>query len=85
MLLVTPWFFWRSPGHLFFTYVVPIIPFVLVFDGWVSSMRTRSEWELMRMVQKLGNDADGWRFDGGREVHTWPTGHMTYFVGMKED
>jgi hypothetical protein len=45
MFLITPFYFWRSPGHLFFTYIIPIIPFVLVFDGYVSSLRTRTAEE----------------------------------------
>ncbi|OBT77557.1 hypothetical protein VF21_04606 [Pseudogymnoascus sp. 05NY08] len=38
---ITPFYFWRSPGHLFFTYIIPIIPFVVVFDGYVSSLLSR--------------------------------------------
>ena len=83
MLLITPFYFWRSPGHLFFTYVVPIIPFVLVFDGYVSSLRTRSTQEILRLMGNKG-DVKGWRFGSGSECHTYPTGEMTWFIGLKE-
>ena len=81
-MLLTPFYFWRSPGHLFFTYVIPIIPLVLVFDGYVSSLRTRSAGEIIALMDKSKMD-DAWSFSSGTEVHTWPTGHMTWFIGLK--
>ena len=84
LLLVTPFYFWRSPGHLFFTYVIPVIPFVLVFDGYVSSLRTRTADEILRMVGK-GKDVKGWEFRSGSECHTYPTGEMSWFVGTRKN
>ncbi|KAF2666766.1 hypothetical protein BT63DRAFT_457722 [Microthyrium microscopicum] len=57
--------FWRSPVQLLFTYVIPVMPFILAFDGAVSSLRTREFGEVlglldssssveMRAGQKLG-------------------------------
>ena len=83
MLLITPFYFWRSPGHLFFTYVIPIIPFVLVFDGYVSSLRTRSTQEILALMGKKG-DVKGWEFGSGSECHTYPTGEMTWFIGLRK-
>ncbi|KAB8294086.1 hypothetical protein EYC80_009540 [Monilinia laxa] len=80
---ITPFYFWRSPGHLFFTYVIPIIPFVLVFDGIISSVRTRSAGEVEALMKKSGGDMEGWRVLSGRERHTWPTGYMTWVMGIK--
>ena len=82
LLLISPFYFWRSPGHLFFTYVVPVIPFVLVFDGYVSSLRTRSAEEVLVMINK-GGGVKGWEFDSGSECHTFPIGEMTWFIGIK--
>lgn len=84
LLLITPFYYWRSPGHLFFTYVVPIIPFVLVFDGYVSSLRTRTPKELLALMEGM-EEVEGWRFRSGSELHTWPTGEMTWFMGVRED
>ena len=84
MMVITPFYFWRSPGHLFFTYVVPVIPFVLVADGIVSSLRTRSAEEVMAMVGK-GRGVEGWRFESGSECHTWPIGEMSWIVGLRQD
>ncbi|ESZ92524.1 hypothetical protein SBOR_7096 [Sclerotinia borealis F-4128] len=81
---ITPFYFWRSPGHLFFTYIIPIIPFVLVFDGIISSLRTRSAEEVEALMKKSGGDINGWKVLSGRERHTWPTGYMTWVMGVKE-
>ncbi|RDW85556.1 hypothetical protein BP5796_03881 [Coleophoma crateriformis] len=81
--LITPFYFWRSPGHLFFTYVIPIIPAVLVFDGYVSSLRTRSPEEIHALMEKCGASSNGWTIRSGHEQHTWPTGYMTWVIGIR--
>jgi len=81
--LITPFYFWRSPGHLFFTYIIPIIPFVMVHDGIVSSLRTRSSEEVQALMKDCGADCDAWFVKNGHEQHTWPTGYMTWVMGIK--
>lgn len=83
LLLISPLYFWRSPGHLFFTYVIPIIPFVVVFDGWVSSLRTRNAEEILDILGQQC-DVSGWQFGHGNECHTYPIGEMTWFIGVKK-
>ncbi|OCL03169.1 hypothetical protein AOQ84DRAFT_357031 [Glonium stellatum] len=53
-LLVTVfWFkFWHEPLQILFTYVCPILPVVLTWDGIVSCLRTREFEEVMRLVQE---------------------------------
>ena len=82
LLLITPFYFWRSPGHLFFTYIIPVIPFVIVFDGYISSLRARTADEIIEIIGK-GADTNQWEFKSGRECHTWPTGEMTWFIGLR--
>lgn len=82
LLLVSPFYFWNSPGHLFFTYIIPIIPFVIVVDGYTSSLRTRTADEIMALISRNGS-VPGWEFRSGSECHSWPTGEMTYFIGIK--
>ncbi|MCJ1473187.1 hypothetical protein MMC13_001838 [Lambiella insularis] len=85
LLLVSPFYFWRSPAHLFFTYVVPIIPLVVTLDGYISSLRTRSSGEIRAMVGSgAKGEAKGWKFRSGSEYHTYPIGVMSWFIGMKE-
>jgi hypothetical protein len=84
MFLITPFYFWRSPGHLFFTYVIPILPFVLVVDGYISSLRTRSAEEVQALMERCGASCDGWAIKSGAEQHTFPTGYMTWIIGTKQ-
>ena len=86
ILLVTPFYFWRDPIHLIFTYLIPIIPIVLVFDGFVSSIRTRTGEEVKQMADALEGDASAnWEFRWGTEWHTKVIGEMTWIIGIKKD
>jgi hypothetical protein len=84
--LLSPIFFWRSPFQLFFTYVIPLIPLCLVCDGYVSSLRTRTPEEVEALLSKAngGRRLEGWRFMSGEEMHTNPTGWMSWIVCVKE-
>ncbi|MCJ1401224.1 hypothetical protein MMC11_004436 [Xylographa trunciseda] len=85
LLLISPYYFWRDPGFLFFTYIIPIIPFVLVVDGYTSSLRTRTADEIQTMMGGGGKGGiKGWKFRSGSEVHTYPIGEMSWFIGVKE-
>lgn len=81
--LITPFYFWRDPGHLFFTYVIPIVPFVVVFDGYISSIRMRTPEEIQVLLEECGASTEGWTFESGSEQHTFPTGYMHWFIGTK--
>jgi len=83
-LAITPFYFWRSPGHLFFTYIIPIVPFILVSDGIVSALRTRTAEEVQALMKDCGASTDGWTVKCGSEIHTWPTGRMNYVIGIKQ-
>lgn len=50
MFVVTIFWFWNDPLQLFFTYIIPVLPFTLAFDGFVSSLRTRTFLEVMTLV-----------------------------------
>ena len=81
------WWFWGQWDHLFWTYIIPVVPFVTVFDGIVSCLRTRREEEvfslLKRAAQQVNGGIEGWSFEAGEETHTWPIGTMAYFIGVK--
>jgi hypothetical protein len=80
------YWFWGDWTHLFWTYVIPVVPMVVMLDGWVSAVRTRSGEEILALMKKGGMEEEmqGWRFEDGHRLHTWPTGVMRYFVGIKE-
>ena len=72
--------------HLVFTYLIPIVPFVLVFDGFVSSLRTRTGEEVKAMADSLGGEvAKEWEFRWGSEWHTRGIGEMTWVIGVKRE
>ncbi|KAL8649454.1 MAG: hypothetical protein Q9226_005571 [Calogaya cf. arnoldii] len=85
---VSWYYFWGDWVHLFWTYVFPVAPGVVVLDGLVSCLRTRDRGEILRLMDEVeGVDADwrvGWRFESGRGRHTWPFGEATWFVGIKD-
>jgi hypothetical protein len=66
-------------SHLFFTYLLPIYPLMIAFDGLASNLRTYGKNELLGMVSELGNGylwSVGYRTVGGH-----PT-QLTHFVGL---
>ena len=85
LLLISPFYFWRDPGHLFFTYVIPIVPFVVVVDGYTSCLRTRERSEIEDLVEGLGTEKNDWELRSGRSVHTWPIGELVWLIGTKKD
>lgn len=83
ILLIAPFFYWWSPLRLFFIYLCPIVPLVLVFDGYVSSLRTRTPEEVEILLRTCGADAQDWQIKSGREQFLWPTGYMTWVICTK--
>jgi hypothetical protein len=64
-------------SRLFWTYLIPIIPMVLLFDGVVSCLRTYRPQELREIVEKLSSCQYRW------EIGELTTGRapITYLIG----
>jgi hypothetical protein len=78
VLLFTPFitpFSWR---RLFFTYLIPAIPFFVLFDGIVSCMRSYSPKELLQLAQDA--DVPGFVWEAGTLATRTPL-PVTYLVG----
>ena len=78
VLLVTPMvrpFRW---SRLFWTYLVPAIPLVVLVDGIVSCLRTYTSAELRALAGEV--EATGYQWDAG-EVGSGPI-PVTYIVGL---
>lgn len=86
-----------SAATLFFTYIIPIVPLILVLDGYVSAYRTRSLPHLMHLANlaavkvslERGKSAEGeedveWLWESGTKKHTWPGGVMTWVIGRRD-
>jgi hypothetical protein len=69
-------------GYLFWTYIVPIIPLLIAFDGTISCFRTYTVEELGDMINQLR--APGYEWNIGREKsedHHGPF-TITYCIGI---
>jgi len=86
MLASTPFFFWKDPLHLFFTYIVPVLPVVVTFDGLVSCLRVRSFKEVMALIGGSGAEEETVKYvvDGeGRELEVAERGEWCFESGRE--
>jgi hypothetical protein len=66
-------------SRLFFTYVIPIIPLVMLFDGVVSCLRSYHPEELRKMVEQLSRPEYQWQTGKLRNSNFRPS--ITYLIG----
>ncbi len=66
-------------SRLFWTYVVPLLPLAVTFDGLVSNLRTYTPDELREMVEEL--DAPDYEWDIGEAPIPHMAGRITYLIG----
>ena len=64
-------------SRLFWTYILPVIPFILFYDGVISSLRAYSTTQLREMIATL--HADGYAWEVGEEPRGLVT--VTYLLG----
>ena len=72
--LIRPVRWWR----LILTYLIPIIPLLVLWDGVVSSLRTYAPEDLEELTEGL--DANGYRWHSG--VHKVQGMSITYLIGL---
>lgn len=84
-LLTTFLWFRYSPLHLFFTYLIPIVPLFFAVDGYVSCIRGRTPEELTDLLQSQSElDLNEWKFKSGEQMVLPPFGRMYWYMGVKE-
>lgn len=77
--LMTPFIRPFDLRRLFFTYVIPAVPFFVLWDGVVSAFRTYTVEELKDMAAKLGSEDFEWTAG----VTDAPYGYkITYLTGV---
>ncbi|MDN5204666.1 hypothetical protein QQ008_24960 [Fulvivirgaceae bacterium BMA10] len=82
VLLTTPFIRPFKLGRIFFTYLVPIVPLFVWWDGIVSALRTYSIKEMEQMVRNLDNHTDfDWEIN---KVKSGP-GVILYLLGTKKN
>ncbi|MEX0315377.1 MAG: hypothetical protein AB3N18_14470 [Allomuricauda sp.] len=79
VLLTTPFIKPFRIGRLIFTYLIPIVPLFVLWDGVVSSLRTYSAIEMNGLVDDLENkDTYEWKID---RIKSGP-GVVLYLLGI---
>lgn len=77
---------------LFLTYIIPVVPFIIVLDGLISAWRTRTLSHIRHLAKLAAltlslegreKDGVGWRWTETRSVHTRPFGRMFAITGRK--
>lgn len=81
-LLLTPFIRPFRWSRLAWTYLLPLAPLVIWYDGLVSCVRTRSPAELRRLVEAV--DAPGYRWQIGRQRMRGLPLAVTYLVGTPD-
>jgi hypothetical protein len=84
VLLLTPLMRPFRWGRLLWTYVLPVVPFVIWYDGWASCLRAYSQVELRELVSGVRREspAAGYRWQiGEARSGLLP---VTYVVGYPE-
>ena len=81
VLLTTPFIRPFKIGRIIFTYLVPLVPLFVMWDGIVSSLRTYSVKEMHGLVSKVnGSEHYDWEIN---RVKSGP-GVILYLVGTKK-
>lgn len=79
-VLVTPVMRPFRWSRLFWTYVIPVVPFVLLVDGILSCLRAYSTAELSKLVSSLNGESYKWQIGKG----TAGIVRVTYMLGYPE-
>jgi len=83
VLLVTPFIRPFRWSRLLWTYLIPVMPFIVLFDGLVSCLRTYSVEELRDLAAKL--DANDYHWDIGTVKSTAGLIQITYLIGVPKE
>ncbi|KAG8404921.1 hypothetical protein J3459_022375 [Metarhizium acridum] len=86
-IITTLLWFWWSPLHILFTYIIPIVPLFFAWDGYVSCIRTRSGKEIRALIaeqEQRGLDVSDWTFHHGETKVLPPFGNLYWFMGVRK-
>ncbi len=79
VLLMTPFIKPFKFDRIFFTYLIPIIPLFILWDGIISVLRTYTETELKRMILEVKNQTF---FDWEVGVAKGSSNDVLYLLGI---
>ena len=78
--LLVPWMRPFRWSRLLITYVIPILPIVVLFDGFVSCVRTYRPSDLDGLIAELDTE-DGYVWERGQVSLPWRAMRVTYLIG----
>ncbi|MBF9253395.1 class I SAM-dependent methyltransferase [Pontibacter sp. 172403-2] len=78
ILVVTPFIRPFSLSRLFFTYIIPLIPLGILWDGTVSLLRIYTPGMLQQMVSEIKTENYTWR---AGKAGTRPGKYVIYLIG----
>lgn len=82
VLLTTPFIRPFKIGRIIFTYLIPIVPLFVLWDGIVSSLRTYSVAEMKRLIKDLnGTEKYDWKVG---KVKSGPS-KLLYLIGTEKE
>jgi hypothetical protein len=67
---------WR---RLVWTYLIPVVPIIAMWDGFVSNLRTYSVAEIKGLVRQVGNQGYEWKIGRARSIGL---SRVTYAIGV---
>ena len=80
VLLLTPFIRPLTLGQLFWTYVIPVMPLVIAWDGVASNARTYSKEDLLELTREFKSAEYSWEI--GRIRRPFYPGSMLYLMGL---
>ena len=83
VFVTTPWIRPFRWSRLFWTYLIPIVPIVVLFDGVVSCLRTYRPEELRKITEKITGTAYHWQ--AGEHAKSGTKLPITYLIGQPRE
>lgn len=83
VMLSTPWIRPFRWSRLFFTYLLPLVPLLCLWDGVVSQLRAYTAAEMLQIAEDSGVESYRWRAE--KIAHPSLPLRLTYLVGHPED
>ncbi len=79
VLTITPFITPFSWKRLFWTYILPVVPVLVMIDGFISHMKSYSVAELKKMTNEMSSS--NYYFECGRKRIFFKTCPITYLIG----
>ncbi len=82
VLLFTPFITPFKPSRLFWTYIIPVAPLLIMWDGLISDLRTYSVAELRELVSPIKTENYSWEI--GKQKSGVLGMNITYLIGCPD-